>query len=289
MICTVSDLDGTLLAQDDPDGRSLEALFTGAALPRPIVLASSRPLGDLQRIFSFNAEPVYVVSNDGATCYRMTGKHIEFLGATATLDMKALEAFEAANSADGLPLPMVFGSWGERETVCYPADPRQLVAALAELTPDRDYCEYATHAGTPKLRINSVRAFSFFVEEEARDRLTQAARSVAVQIGAAKVLSYPDTRLPGTGWVEVVHDSLDKSLGLAFLRAAGIIGEKYIAFGNAWNDVKILEQSAFSCVPSDAEPLVRDIATHISPARGGSAFCDWLQENLSEAMKHVLP
>lgn len=288
MIYTATDLDGTLLRHDDSDLRSLAALFSGAALPRPIVLASSRPLADLQRIFGFSAEPIYVVSNDGATCYRMAGEHIEFLGATATLDVAALQVFIAAARADDLPLPLLFGAWEGRETVCYPADARQQTQSLIHLTPDRDYREYSEHSHTQDLRIASIRAFSFFVEEASRPKIAEAAHVVAAQVGCAKILSYPDTRLRGTGWVEVVPESLDKSLGLALLRRSGIVGEKYIAFGNAWNDLQMLSQSAFSCVPCDAEPEVRGIASLISPAPGGAAFCDWLQDNVPEAVNHVL-
>lgn len=288
MIYTATDLDGTLLAPTDGDLRSLTSLCAGTALPRPIVIASSRPLADLRRIFGFSVEPIYVVSNDGATCYRMTGERIEFLGATATLDLNALRLFVNADRTRGLPLPLIFGAWEGKETVYYPADPRQQVAALIRLTPDRDYREYSAHNDAQDLRIGAIRAFSFFVKENARDRLTHNARVLAAELGGAKVLSYPDTRLSGTGWVEIVHENLDKVLGLGFLGAAGILGNKYIAFGNAWNDLQMLGKAAFSCVPSDAEPRVLEIASLVSPAPGGAMFCDWLQEHLFAAVKHVL-
>ena len=48
--------------------------------------------------------------------------------------------------------------------------------------------------------------------------------------------------------------------------------DELVYFGNDLNDISVMRLAGFSAAPADAHPLVKEVATYISPFNGGRGF-----------------
>lgn len=288
----ISDLDGTLFSQEGAVPDQLARLVSSIqSLQSGFVVATSRPLHDVRRIFGPYDFVFVAILNDGSESIKIeSASHFTVLD---ELILSASEVDDLLASVIGLDiLPFVFLSHSaarQSMVICPPflAEEKQL---LSSLTPGRQYnasdsvTAYISNVASNR---TTIRAIGYFLREERSELIRSTIGPMLQHVPSIRLLDYPDTRCKGHHWLELVPSNTGKRRAIERLLDRGLIKRPLIGFGNGINDVEFLQICDYSLCPSDAETLVQDVVSEIAPTCGGGSFCDWVSSKLEEIYERL--
>jgi len=289
----VADLDGTLIATSGPLGPGCRRLV--AALDEQngvLVPASARPIDSIAQVFS-DAPAVDLVSSSGGGVIGRVANgrvrailHEEVLklsaGATFVAQLRAhAEAgdgvlFEFADSSRKFAVTIAGEKLLTRDELSTLAGQRPIEAAGEK--PDAEPVASRQALGVSFL----ARVASSSSERTTHNFLHGAVRDLP---HGWRWTTYPEVRLPGWQWLEVLPERAAKGPAADRIVAMLTHGSRppiVIAAGDATDDIPLLSRATHSWCPSTAADDVKIAAREVLEAPGGDAFANALAQRIRE-------
>lgn len=247
-----SDLDGTLLGTDSAvSARTRAALDEARGRGIHVVPVTARqPIG-IHAIAAGAGFDGWAVCGNGAFATHLTSRELLFQREVAADTQRTL----AAALAPRVP-GLLFASVRQAGEVFVAQDGYAALASSTDHKRDPD-----TMGGVPLAEVLSRPSVKLVIRHPSVAPIELFA--VIAELG----LDGFEATLSGAPFVEVMAAGVTKAWGLEQLCAhLGIAASEVLAFGDAANDVEMLQWAGRGVAMGNAEPMVKDAADEIAPA-----------------------
>lgn len=264
-----TDLDGTLLLPGGAVGTrtraALDAARAAGVLVVPVTARQPIGLRDLAVAAGFEG---WALCSNGAFSHHLATGEVGFARALAPAVQQEV-AYALTAARPGVRFAAVRGH------------------AAAEFVAQEGYPElaaYSDHKRDPATM--DVRPLAEVVAEPALKLVAREPDATPAETVAALTdlaLSGFSATRSGAPFIEIAHPQVDKASGLAELCATlGIGAEEVVAFGDAWNDVPMLQWAGHGVAVANAEPEVKAVADEVlGGGNADEAVAGWIETRLS--------
>lgn len=289
----VADLDGTLIIPSGALGPGCRRLV--AALDEQngvLVPASARPIDSIAQVFSDTPAVDLVSSSGGGVIGRVARGRVRAVlqeevltlsaGATFVAELQAhAEAgdgvlFEFADSSRNFAVAIVGSELLTRNELSTLVGQRPIELASDDLDARSDALRQAL--GVSFLAPVTLSSSETTVPDDLDDAIKNLPRGW-------RWTTYPEVRLPGWQWLEVLPERAAKGPAadrIVAMLTHGSLPPIVIAAGDATDDIPLLSRAAHSWCPSTAADDVKIAAHEVLEAPGGDAFANALAQRIRE-------